>query len=44
MAESAQSYARAKLKVQMDAARAREAAGFEPLDAKKGKGKAEKKG
>ncbi|MBL8555754.1 MAG: SurA N-terminal domain-containing protein [Phenylobacterium sp.] len=40
MAEAAQTYARAKMKVKVDAARARAAAGFEPLEKK---GAAEKK-
>lgn len=43
MAESAQTYARSKLKVKTDAARARAAAGFEPIDTSKAKPK-EKKG
>ena len=43
MAESAQAYAKARLKVKIDPARARAAAGFQPLE--KGKAKpAEKKG
>lgn len=45
MAESAQAYARAKLKVKTDAARARAAVGFQPLAAdSKTKKPAEKKG
>lgn len=43
MADSAQVYARAKLKVKVDAVRARAAAGFEPREAAKAK-PAEKKG
>jgi peptidyl-prolyl cis-trans isomerase D len=44
MADSAQAYARTKLKVKVDAARARNAVGFEPLKEEKGKVKPEKKG
>lgn len=44
MAEAASSYARTKLKVRTDPARARAAAGFEPLENPKAKGKPEKKG
>ncbi|MBW8814491.1 MAG: peptidyl-prolyl cis-trans isomerase [Caulobacterales bacterium] len=44
MAESAETYARAKLKAKVDPDRARSAVGFEPLKGKDAKGKPEKKG
>ncbi|PZQ60167.1 MAG: rotamase [Phenylobacterium zucineum] len=43
MADSAQAYARTKLKVKVNPAKAREAIGFAPLADKSGKGAAEKK-